>query len=191
MATLPERRLDLRAPSTALVVVRAQLGDRAALDEVLAALQEPLVAHIVAILGEHDAALDVLQDVLLTIARKLGDLRDPRWLRAWAFRIATRQALRHARRASHRLEQPADEDLLAAVPAPTPEPVFEPELVATVGVLVAGLPPASGIVVRLRYLEGLSVPEIAEALEIAEGTVKSRLAYGLSRLRALAVALPR
>jgi RNA polymerase sigma-70 factor (ECF subfamily) len=41
------------------------------------------------------------------------------------------------------------------------------------------------VVVRLRFVEDLSQQEIAEALEIPLGTVKSRLAYGLERLRAL------
>lgn len=76
--------------------------------------------------------------------------------------------------------------MLTSAPALTEESPFEPELVAAVASLVGTLPPACRVVVRLRYLEELSVPEIAEALEIAEGTVKSRLAYGLARLRALA-----
>ena len=47
------------------------------------------------------------------------------------------------------------------------------------------LPTKARVVVRLRFVEDLSQQEIAEALEIPLGTVKSRLAYGLERLRAL------
>lgn len=183
--------LDLRTPAAALVVVRAQLGDRAALNDVLCALEGPLWSHIRLLVRDDDLARDVLQEVMLTIARKLGTLRDPRWLRAWAVRAATRHAVRQAARAKRRVDQPTNDDLLDAVPAPVNEPLFEPELIAAVPGLVAALPPACQTVVRLRYLDEMSVAEIAEALEIPEGTVKSRLMYGLTRLRELAVTLPR
>ena len=45
------------------------------------------------------------------------------------------------------------------------------------------LPPASQFVIRLHYFEGFTHTKVAEALEISVGTVKSRLAYGLSSLR--------
>lgn len=52
-----------------------------------------------------------------------------------------------------------------------------------IGVLVDSLPPASKTVIRMHYLEQMSFVEIGEALELPIGTVKSRLAYGLSVLR--------
>ena len=55
--------------------------------------------------------------------------------------------------------------------------------------LLEALSPASGVVVRLHYLQGLTYAEIAEVLDLSIGTVKSRLAYGLASLRrTLAVA---
>jgi RNA polymerase sigma-70 factor (ECF subfamily) len=45
------------------------------------------------------------------------------------------------------------------------------------------LPPASRAVIALHYLEEMSLDEVAAVLEIPPGTVKSRLAYGLARLR--------
>ena len=45
------------------------------------------------------------------------------------------------------------------------------------------LPPASRAVIVLHYLEEMSIEEVAAVLEIPPGTVKSRLAYGLARLR--------
>ncbi|MCE7883443.1 MAG: sigma-70 family RNA polymerase sigma factor, partial [Actinobacteria bacterium ATB1] len=46
-----------------------------------------------------------------------------------------------------------------------------------------GLPPGGQIVIRMHYLEGMTLPEIAGALSAPIGTIKSRLAYGLAALR--------
>jgi RNA polymerase sigma-70 factor (ECF subfamily) len=168
-----------------LLVVRAQTGDRAALNELLTMLQAPLYRHIVSVLGEESGADDVLQDVLLIIARKLGSVREPQYARAWAFRIAHREAVRAARRT-----KPEEIDLeLAAVSDADSEPLFDERLIKAVPHLIFQLPPAARMVILLHYLEGLSLLEIAEALGVPLGTVKSRLAYALSKLRREVTAL--
>ena len=168
----------------ALLVARAQGGDRAALDRLLRQLQAPLFAHVRAIVRDDDLAADVLQETLFTIARRLPSLRDPRWARAWAYRVATREAVRRAR-LERRWTASLHEDP-AALPDAAPEaaePSFDPELVARLPALLDRLSPASLVVVRLHYLDELTYAEIAEALDLAVGTVKSRLAYGLAALR--------
>lgn len=165
-----------------VLIARAQLGDIAALDRVLAGVQAPLFRHVSVILGDEDAAADVLQDVLLTISRKLRSLREPRWFRAWAYRIATRAATRHARRNRHR-PRAVDPDELVNVPIDDTPALFDPDEVACVRDAVADLPPAAQVVIRMHYLDGLTQLEIAEALEVSVGTVKSRISYGLAALR--------
>lgn len=165
-----------------LAVARAQAGDRAALDRLLRDHQAPLYRHIRAITRDADIAFDALQNSLLLIARRLGGLRDPRWFKAWAYRIATREAVRSAKRET-RIRNVQDEAALADEVAPPPEPAFDPGLVRDCEERLAALPPACQIVLRLHYLEEMSFVEIAEALEIPIGTAKSRLAYGLARLR--------
>ena len=164
-----------------LLVVRAQAGDRDALNRVLMQLQEPLYAHIVSVMGTRDAADDVLQEVLWTVARKIGSVRDPRWARAWAYRIANREAVRAAKRAKRYVavtEELQDEETL-----PIAEPVFDESLISELRERLTELPGGAQGVVRLHYLDGLTLVEIAEALEVPLGTVKSRLAYGLKFLR--------
>jgi RNA polymerase sigma-70 factor (ECF subfamily) len=123
----------------------------------------------------------VLQDVLLAICRGLGRLSDPRLFRAWSFRIATRAALRATRR--ERSRETVTLDSVPELPGATVEPTFDAELVAALPAHVAELPTACGIVVRLRYLEELTSSEVAEALDLPLGTVKSRAAYGVALLR--------
>jgi RNA polymerase sigma-70 factor, ECF subfamily len=60
---------------------------------------------------------------------------------------------------------------------------FDPDLIERIPDAVSALPPASQLVVRMHYIDGLSHTEIAEALELSVGTVKSRLSYGLAALR--------
>ena len=63
------------------------------------------------------------------------------------------------------------------------EPHFDPETLAALPSQLEKLSPASRVVLRMHYLDGLTHEEISEALEIAIGTVKSRLSYGLAALR--------
>ena len=166
----------------ALCVARAQSGDRSALDRLLRDHQAALYRHVRTITGDADLAYDVLQSVLLIVARRLRSLRDPRWFRAWAYRIATREAVRAASRRNRDLrlfeEGAAIDEVAADVTA-----FADPLLVRACTDRLAALPPAAELTLRLHYLEEMTLIEIAEALEVPVGTVKSRLAFGLARLR--------
>lgn len=169
----------LTLPSLA---ARAQLGDRPALEELLRRLERPLAEHVRGIVRDDDAAADVLQDTLIIICRRLGTVRDVAWVRAWAYRVATREAVRAARTARRRAGDPLDE--VENVQAPVAEqPAVDEELLAALPDKLAGVPAGAQVVLRLHYLQSLSQQEVAEALEIPIGTVKSRLAYGLQCLR--------
>jgi RNA polymerase sigma factor (sigma-70 family) len=165
-----------------LCVARAQSGDRPALEMLLRDHQRPLYRHVRTITGDGDLAYDVLQSVLWIVARRLGSLRDPRWFRAWAYRIATREAVRAARRRKRDLDLFDEAATIDAAEAEAP--LVDPLLVRACADRLAALPPAAELTLRLHYLEEMTLVEIAEALEVPVGTVKSRLAYGLARLRA-------
>lgn len=169
--------------SLAAIAARAQLGDRGALEDLLVALQPQLGDHVRGIMRDDDRAADVLQDVLLIICRRLGTIRETRWIRAWAYRIATREAFRAVRRSRRRPEEPLD-DLSEFPESPGGQPETDhAELLAELPAKLAGVPAGAQVVLRMHYLLSLTQVEIAEALEIPLGTVKSRLAYGLMCLR--------
>lgn len=174
--------IEPHGPADVSTVARAALGDPVALDRLLRAIQQPLYDHIAFVIRDPDVAFDVLQDVLLKICRSLIQLHDPRLLRAWVFRIATRAALRELQR-SRRSAAAALDAVPESHAMAVEEPTFDPELLTALPVLVAELPPACGLAVRLRYLEQLSLAEVAEALDVPVGTVKSRVAYGVELLR--------
>ena len=158
-----------------LVVARAIAGDREVLDDILRALQDPLYRYISRLLAGRETAEDVLQEVLFLVCKKIGWLRDPELLRPWAFRIASRECFRQLRTKKRRGEETLD---LGTLETSVP-PQWEPRLLEWVD----DLPPASRAVIVLHYLEEMSIEEVAAVLEISGGTVKSRLAYGLARLR--------
>jgi len=82
-------------PADTLLVLRAQQGDRAALDAALQSIQRPLFGYIARLVARSGvAAEDVLQETLLRIARNLRWLKEARYFRTWAFRIASREAFR-------------------------------------------------------------------------------------------------
>jgi RNA polymerase sigma-70 factor, ECF subfamily len=165
-----------------LAVLRAVAGDREVLDGVLAALQRPLYGYISKLMPRREMAEDVLQEVLFRICRKIRWLRDPELLRPWAFRIASRECFRQLRSEKRRSEDVLDLDTLETAASRSLAQEWEPRLLDWIN----DLPPASRAVIVLHYLEEMSLEEAAAILEIPPGTAKSRLAYGLARLRSRA-----
>ena len=160
-------------------VLRAQTGDREALDELFRLMQEPLYRYIVSLTGSRTLAEDILQEVFILIYRNLRWLREPELFRPWAYRIAGREAFKQLKRERRWSEQSVDESALEDVPVLPPD-TLTPELIER---LVAQVSPASRAVIVLHYLHDMPLGEIADVLGLALGTVKSRLAYGLEILR--------
>jgi RNA polymerase sigma-70 factor (ECF subfamily) len=164
-------------------VLRAQTGDNEALDEIFKSIQAPLFRYLNVLTGNSYLAEEILQDVFLTIYRKIRWLNEPQFFRAWTYRIATREAFKHLKRERRWLEQIRDEAVLEAIPDESKPEEFEPDLKAQLPELLEKLSPASRAVIALHYLQELTIEESAAVLKIAVGTAKSRLAYGLASLR--------
>src|SRR5688572_29481823 len=81
----------------ALWVLRAQSGDREALEFLLRHIQPSLRRYLRGLVGPDDGD-DVMQEVMLSIYRNLSWLEDPEVFRPWAFRIASRAGVRHLKR---------------------------------------------------------------------------------------------
>ncbi len=173
---------DEAASRESLWVLRAQSGSHEALNELFKSVQEPLFRYIVSLVRDQHLAEDILQEVFIRIYRKLRGLREPEAFRAWTYQIASREAFRYLNRERRWSEQIRDETTLAARPASEPGE-FPRELIESLPQLVGDLSPASRAVVILFYLHELSLVETAAVLDIPVGTAKSRLAYGLEKLR--------
>jgi len=159
--------------------LRAQCRDRDALEALLRSVQPSLRRYLAGVAGATDAD-DLLQEVLVIIARRIGSLEEPKLFRAWSFRIASREAFRHVRKRRRWIDRHDDEAQLDELATPDVRPAGE-----LLRELLAGdaISPASRAVLILRYEEDLALGEIAAILDIPLGTVKSRLAYGLQSIR--------
>jgi RNA polymerase sigma-70 factor (ECF subfamily) len=161
-----------------LLVLLAQNGDRGALEQLLRDTHAPLRRYITRLAGV-ELADDILQETSLQIFRKLPFLREPAVFRPWTFRIASRIAFSHLKRA--RRWQPLDDAPSEYLTTPNPNLGEPPD--ATFFTLLEYVSPASRAVLLLHYQHDLSLEESAAILEIPIGTAKSRLHYGVTTLR--------
>ena len=165
------------APHQRALVLRAQSGDREAFDALLRDLAPPLLRYLTRVTGDSSLAEDVLQESLIAIVRKIRWLHDASLVRPWAYRIASRQAFRALKKRGGPIALPVEE--LEAVTMEPPDPWQRERLLSS----LERLSPASRAVITLHYLEEMPLSEVAAVLELTLGTVKSRLSYGLTRLR--------
>jgi RNA polymerase sigma-70 factor, ECF subfamily len=161
------------------VALRAQAGDRDSIEALLRELQPPLRSYIAGLVGLTSVD-DVLQEALFQIWRDLRWLREPELLRHWSYRIASRCSFKWLKKNRRFLQADNDAFSVEAIPAPSRNDL---QLFTTTDEFLEILSPASRAVLVLHYLHEHSLEEVAAILEISAGTAKSRLAYGLSRLR--------
>lgn len=156
------------------LVRQAQRGDPAALEAVVRELT-PYVGRICGAVA-LDAGDDAMQEAMMAIVRNLGSLREPDALFGWARRIAVREAVRVSR-PHHSV--PVDPAMLADVSR-----VADDATAVEVRAVLASLPPEQRAVLVLRHFDDLGEEEMAAALGVAAGTVKSRLNRARAAFRA-------
>lgn len=161
-----------------LIVVRCQLGDRSAFDALIARWAAPLAAYARRVTQDSEAAAELTQDIWLRVFRGIGRLRDPQRFRSWLFGIAHRAFADRLRQRYAALPL-ADTNADTAID----ETARDHETLDCVERGLASIPPAEREILTLFYLQELSIAEIAEALSIAPGTVKSRLHRARHALR--------
>lgn len=137
------------------------------------------------IVGDAAEAEDAAQEAFVKAYYALARFRPGAPFRPWLLRIAANEALnRHTARGRRvRLAMRAAETL-PADPVPSPErAALDAERRDTVLRALETLRPEDRRVIAFRYFLDLSEAEMATALDCARGTVKSRLARALGRLR--------
>lgn len=140
------------------------------------------------IVGSHDTAADVLQDVFVLLFRKIHRFKARAVFASWIYRITVNASLDQLRRQRRSPRCAGTASILEAgddrpdISSPEHHAILR-DLEMHVQEALQELSERLRIVVVLRYLEGLSYAEIAEILDCSIGTVKSRLNRAHTALR--------
>jgi RNA polymerase sigma-70 factor (ECF subfamily) len=162
-------------------LAEAQRGDEAACRALVEHHQQAVFALLSRMLGRGPLVEDLAQETFLRAFRALAgfDRAGPARLSTWLLTIATRLALDAQRKSGSRTEP--IEDHAEALQAP--HQPGSAELRSALARAILALPPDHRAAFLLREAHGLSTAEVARALEVEEGTVKSRLSRARAALR--------
>jgi RNA polymerase sigma-70 factor, ECF subfamily len=169
---------DLDARSDLELVTAINRGDAAAFDALYFRHRDWVAGLAYRLTGDGDAALDVLQETFLYLLRKFPGFRFTANLMTFLY-PAVRNLSIAARRKAGRC-QSDEAGLQALEQAAAPEPAAATSDLETI---LASLPQEQREVLLLRFVDGLNLSEIAAAMDIPLGTVKSRLHNALQALR--------
>lgn len=133
-----------------------------------------------ALTGSRAVAEDVVQDCFTSAWKCRSQLREPELARAWLFRIMRRHALRHVAPGPQPLDYERD-----AAELPEPSSGLDDQL--DVVKALARIAPIHREVLVLYYFDDMPTAQMAEALDIAPGTVLSRLARARDALKAVLI----
>ena len=176
----------------ATLVQRCASRDEAACAELMSEHQRMVVQLAVNLLGDREEALDLSQEVFLRVFRTIHRFRGHSSLRTWIYRIAVNQARNRHRfwRRRHRNDQVSLDVHVAAhgefksTIGEEPDRLLEQkQLGERLQQALDRLPFDQRTAIVLREIDGLSYDEIAFSLNVAIGTVKSRLTRARQALR--------
>ncbi len=175
------------------LIRRCAASDEAACADLVTTHERMVYQLAYHLLGNREEALDLSQEVFLRVFRTLGAFRGQSALRTWIYRIVINQARNRQRwwRRRHQADQVSlDQHVLDHGELPQPGDAVTPdrllvrkEAAARLWVALERLPFDQRTAVVLREFDGLSYEEIAFSLDIAVGTVKSRLTRARQALR--------
>jgi len=171
-----------REPTDAELVARFKNGDRSAFDALVSRHQRRVYNLAYRMLGRVEDARDAAQEALLSCYRHLGSFRGDSAFGTWLHRITVNACYDSLRR------RPPDPSPLSEVVEPAPARDHADQAVAAVDVQRAllAVPPEFRGALVLHDIQGLPYEDVAEALDVPLGTVKSRLHHGrLALARAL------
>ena len=166
------------------LVRRAQAGDRTAFGAIVRAHQAAALRLATVICGDSTEAYDIVQDSFVKAFHALPRMRSTESLRPWLMRIVANQA-KNERRSRVRRDARVERQIRLRIDdTPTTDDIALTSVAAGhLSDAIVRLSDADRHVIACRYFAELSEAETASALGVARGTVKSRTARALARLR--------
>jgi len=175
------------APNDRQLVRRIQAGDRQAFETLLDTYEARVYRLALRFTNSIPDAEDVTQEIFLGVYKSIGNFRGHSALSTWIYRIAMNHCLEYRRK--RKLDSvPYNEDLTLISHDWREDPVESAdkrELATRIDAALSRLSPQHRDVIVMHELQGLTYQEVATALNVPVGTVKSRLSNAFRRLRDL------
>ena len=165
-----------------LLLLQHRRGESEALEKLVDLWERPLYYYVRRLLNTEADAKDVTQDIWLSVARKIGAIRDPAAFPAWLYKVARTHAASHFRKTPSFETLPEDgsaADVACTNVNDLSSMLNAEELHWALGHLS---PPHSECLI-LHFLEGFSLEEVGSITDVPLGTVKSRIHYAKNALR--------
>jgi len=162
------------------LVERCRAGDEDAFRELVDQYKDLVFALIARTIQDRSRAEDLAQDVFLRIHRGLPYFRGEARLSTWIYRIVANVCVQDAGRP----RAPASLDT-GGEPSTTDRQYGDIELRDRLEKAIARLPPPYRLVIAAHYLQGVQYEDLAEALQLPLGTVKTQLYRAKQQLRRL------
>lgn len=165
------------------LVHRLRHGDQAAAETLVERYHERIYVFMRSMGHDRQTSEDLTQETFVQAWRHIGQLREGKALTAWLFRIAGNASRLYWRR--HKRPAPVGIDEIEPVrdEVDSAQRAGDRELFAGLHQAVARLPWKLRQAVVLHYMDQLTIAEAAEAAQVREGTLKSRLNRALEALR--------
>lgn len=172
---------DLKERSfTEWLVIESQSGEKDALNTLIKNWEQRYFLYALNRLKNPEAAKDVTQESLISISKGLRKLSDPASYPKWSFRIVERRCVDWLRKEVREREFIQAQEELPDIPV---RDGIEDEL--SVEQLMSKMGSRMTTILRLYYLEALTIQEIAEVINVPSGTVKSRLFHARKMMKNL------
>ncbi|MEK0315978.1 sigma-70 family RNA polymerase sigma factor [Cohnella sp. 56] len=157
------------------LAMRARSGDDEAFLTLMANARDSMLRISLAYLRSEDAALEAIQETTCRAYAKLRKLREPAYFRTWLIRILMNVCADEQKRLRRQRPSSALPERIASGDNPGEDWMIEDA--------IAGLPPKLRQIVILKYVEDMTLSDIARWLKRPEGTVKTWLNKALVALR--------
>lgn len=175
------------------LILRCQEGDRQAFMELVQTYQNMVFAVLYRLLKDREEIEDLAQEVWVKVYQSIRKLKSPAAFRSWLHRIALNAFRDRMRQKGNQIAFSLDDSfqmdngdsiqLELEAPGLLPEEeLLQGEWQEHLEAAIMELPPSHRAVIVMREIQGLSYEEIAYAMDISLGTVKSRIARAREKL---------
>lgn len=169
------------------LVKRFLNGDESAFNRIFSKYNKRVYWHVRKMLGSHEDADEITQEVFITIYKKLGSFNFDSSLFTWIFRIASNKSINYIRK--RKVKNFFSLDDVKEIPEnrntekEIEKNIDDAEKLNRLDTILETLPPKQREVFALRHFEELSYPEIAEITGKSVGALKANYFHALNKVK--------